>query len=673
MPSSTISTRAGYNGRGVIVALFVPLLFVAAAENEESDRPYVEILQSTGAIDGPSEGGIAVPRWERVRIELRVENRLAVEVRDLEVELALVSASGAKESEALPIPGWSFRETFEDRPLDPLVESYLRILRELPARRTSPPAEEIAYRATIKSYHLSVPDLDTAIRLLGSSHDSDQMAALKSYELAGTGVATEVIGLLGKQLATAISALPEEPTASDALRMLFAVRAIGTLGDASQIRTLLELPGVRDGREWARAVVDLATRMVGASEAEEPRLRVLPSWARERSLFTVRAQDTLEDAVRDAILRMGDLAVPALLAEAHLGSVPGVRARAQRLLHGLGRATVRSQLSVRDRSARLEVIAVLGAIGSPEPVPALVEMLRARDAEQKSAAMKAIQRIGVPAIPPLVASLGTKNDEPILAALIGLGNSPALAAAAARYGIEAERGDTPEKIMRRLQQHLLEEQRARLVQEIERALELGREGAYTESFERLDRVFTQDAELYMTYAKPIARIYLLRGQRLVARGDYDAAVSTLRTGQSISRLPETETLLLTAQLALARGYVELGDLDKAQEVIGEADPELTVEETRILEAKLLSLRADHALSTGDYGRARTLIDRARTLKLRDAELDRADRRLLFAENSAIVVVLALLVPAALLTVILLVRKRVQAARLRRLAMAIDRG
>ncbi len=646
---------------------------MAAAENEESDRPYVEILQSTGAIDGPSEGGIAVPRWERVRIELRVENRLAVEVRDLEVELALVSASGAKESEALPIPGWSFRETFEDRPLDPLVESYLRILRELPARRTSPPAEEIAYRATIKSYHLSVPDLDTAIRLLGSSHDSDQMAALKSYELAGTGVATEVIGLLGKQLATAISALPEEPTASDALRMLFAVRAIGTLGDASQIRTLLELPGVRDGREWARAVVDLATRMVGASEAEEPRLRVLPSWARERSLFTVRAQDTLEDAVRDAILRMGDLAVPALLAEAHLGSVPGVRARAQRLLHGLGRATVRSQLSVRDRSARLEVIAVLGAIGSPEPVPALVEMLRARDAEQKSAAMKAIQRIGVPAIPPLVASLGTKNDEPILAALIGLGNSPALAAAAARYGIEAERGDTPEKIMRRLQQHLLEEQRARLVQEIERALELGREGAYTESFERLDRVFTQDAELYMTYAKPIARIYLLRGQRLVARGDYDAAVSTLRTGQSISRLPETETLLLTAQLALARGYVELGDLDKAQEVIGEADPELTVEETRILEAKLLSLRADHALSTGDYGRARTLIDRARTLKLRDAELDRADRRLLFAENSAIVVVLALLVPAALLTVILLVRKRVQAARLRRLAMAIDRG
>lgn len=648
---------------------------MAAAENEESDRPYVEILQSTGAIDGPSEGGIAVPRWERVRIELRVENRLAVEVRDLEVELALVSASGAKESEALPIPGWSFRETFLDRPLDAQVESYLTILRELPARRTSPPAEEIAYRATIKSYHLSAPDLDTAIRLLGSPHDSDQMAALKSYELAGTGASVEVIAALGKQLALAIGTMPEEPTPSDALRMLFAVRAIGTLGDAAQIRTLLELPGVRDGREWARAVVELATRMVGASEAEEPRLRVLPPWARERSLFTVRAQDTLEDAVRDAILRMGDLAVPALLAEAHLGSVPGVRARAQRLLHALGRATVRSQLSLRDRSARLEVIAVLGAIGSAEPVPALVEMLRARDREQSEAAMKAIQRIGVAAIAPLVAALGTKNDDPILAALAGLGApaNRALFEAAARYGIEREHGEAAEKVIRRLQLHLYDQQRARLVQEIERALELGREGSYTEAFERLDRVFAQDPELYMASAKPIAGIYLLRGQRLVARGDYDAAVSTLRTGQSIQRLPETEALLLTAQLALARGYVELGDLDKAEEVIGEADPELLGEETRVLQGRLLSLRADHALSTGDYGRARTLIDRARTLKLRDADLDKADRRLLFAENSAIVVVLALLIPAALLTVVLTVRRRVQAARLRRLAMAIDRG
>ncbi|HXV37390.1 MAG TPA: hypothetical protein VEC18_09580, partial [Myxococcota bacterium] len=338
-----------------IALLFALASLSSSAAADESDRPYVEILESTGAIDGPSEIGIAVPRWERVRLELRVVSRLSVEVRDLEVEVALVSASGAKESEGAPIPGWSFKEVFAEPALLPLEEAYLRIVRELPLRRTSPPADEIAYRARIKSYRLSPPDLETAIRLLGSSHESDQVAALKSYELAGDA-APEVIALLGRQLSRAIGDLSEEPGAPEALRMLFAVRAIGTLCDAAQIRALLELPGLRDGRTWGRAAADLAARMIGASTGEEPRLRVLPSWARDRSLYAARGQDILEDAVRDAILGMGDLAVPSLLAEAHLGSVPGVRARAQRLLHALGRATVRSQLSLRDRAARLQVI-----------------------------------------------------------------------------------------------------------------------------------------------------------------------------------------------------------------------------------------------------------------------------------------------------------------------------
>lgn len=643
-------------------------------QGEESDHPYVEILQSSGAIDGPSESGIAVPRWERVRLEMRVVNRLPVEVRDLEVEVALVSASGAKKSEALPIPGWSLKETFDSQALPASEETYLRIQRELPARRTSPPAEEIAYRAHIMSYRLAVPDLDTAIRLLGSSHQSDQMAALKSYEL-GDDVDPAIISELGKQLARAIGDLPEEPSASDSLRMLFAVRALGTLGDAGQIRTLLELPGLRDGREWARAVVDLATRMVGASEADEPRLRVLPSWARENSLFKVRAPDTLEDAVRDAILLMGDRAVPALLAEAHLGSVPGVRARAQRLLHALGRATMRSQLSLRDRDARLAVIEVLGTIGEAEPVPVLVEIVRDENERKamKEAAKAAIQKIGVAGVPSLVAALGTQNDKPILEALQSLGpvSHKALLDAAARYGVVREPGETPEKLIERLDGHLREEQRARLVQEIERALDLGREGGYVEAFERLDRVWNQDSELYKTYAKPIAGLYLSRGERLVARGDYDAAVATLRVGQSIHRLPEAEALLLSSQLSLARGYLELDDLDRAQEVLSKADPELAEKETREVQAKLLATRAEQALASGDYGRARTLIDRARSLKLDDEQIRSVDRRLVFAENLAIVIVLALLIPAGVLALVITVRRRVQAARLRRLAIAID--
>jgi tetratricopeptide (TPR) repeat protein len=365
--------------------------------------------------------------------------------------------------------------------------------------------------------------------------------------------------------------------------------------------------------------------------------------------------------------------VPSLLAEAQMGSVPGVRARAQRLLHALGRATLRSQLSLGDRESRLQVIFVLGAIGSADLVPALADILRGADEKQREAAMKAIQKIGAPAVDPLVAMLGTKNDQPVLDALrsLGPGAHKAFLAAAARYGIMREPGQTPEQVIGRLALHLQEEQRARLAQEVERALELGREGGYTEAFERLNRVYAQDRDLYLSYAKQIAGVYLSRAERLVARGDYDAAVYTLHEGQGVHPLAEAGVLLMTAQLALARGYIELGDLKTAETVLNEADPEVKNAEARAVRAKLLSIQAEQALEAGKYGEARTLVERARSLRLDVQEIRSANRRLLFAENLAIVIVLALMIPAALLALVITVRRRAQAARLRRLALAID--
>ena len=54
--------------------------------------------------------------------------------------------------------------------------------------------------------------------------------------------------------------------------------------------------------------------------------------------------------------------------------------------------------------------------------------------------------------------------------------------------------------------------------------------------------------------------------------------------------------------------------------------------------------------------------------MNDKELESADRKLLLAENLAIVIVLALLVPALGLTIVVFFRRRVEAARLRRLAV-----
>lgn len=644
------------------------VLLLGPAAPGDDDLPYVEILQSVGAIDGPAEGGLAVPRWERVRLELRVENRLSLEVRDLELEVALVSP----DDQSSVIPGWSFRAQLP-AVVPPKDVAYLRIARELPARRTSPPADEIAYRVTIRSYRVHPPDLPTSIELLGSPTESDQRAALKSY--MPDGGAPELQRLLGDELALSLAALPATPSASDALRMLFAVQAMGALGDAAHVPNLLHLPNVLDRTAWGGAVIDLATRMVAASGPDEPRLRVLPTWAREQSaLLRVRAADALEDAVRDAILRMGDVAVPPLLEHSRSAPEPEVRSRAVRLLHALGRSTVRSQLTLRDRSARLAVIDVLGKLGSPEAVPALVEILRSRDRELSGAAGRALRKIGSGAVDPLVDALGTPRDAPLLEVLadIGKSNPTALDRAAKRYGLELAATEVDQKL-KRLQRHLFQEQRARLIADIDHALELGREGSYTMAFSKLDAVFAQDQALYMSYAGPIAHLYVSRGRRLFGRGDYEAAIETVRAGLSIHASEEALDLMTRAQIQLALGLVELGDLDRAREIVDAIQPGRRPREVRAVEGKLLAKRARAAIERGDYSRARTLVDRARAIDAEDPDLVLADRRLMLSENLAVIIVLSLLLPAFVLAVVLYIRRRLDSLRMERLANAIDRG
>ena len=99
------------------LAIFAAL----AGATPDEDRPYVEILQDLGAIDGPADAAVGVPQWERVRLELQLANRLPYPVEGLEVEVKLVHAT----REEADIPGWTFRETIEDVVLEPMdIMSY---------------------------------------------------------------------------------------------------------------------------------------------------------------------------------------------------------------------------------------------------------------------------------------------------------------------------------------------------------------------------------------------------------------------------------------------------------------------------------------------------------------------------------------------------------------------
>ena len=646
----------------------------ASAEDDEGAAPFVEILDSSGTVGAPPGG--AQNRWTRVGVHLRVANRLAVPVDDLEVEVALVTAR--REAE-VAIPGWRFRLTFSESPIPANGETDLYLEHQLPALRRSVPAPEILYRSKIVRYRLMRASVQLTARLLGSPSRSDQQAALHVFELDPTTeahrAATE--GLLIS--AAAILRAPPEPVEpSDALALLLALRAAGRLGRSHVVPLLLALPAKVDRQRWGELIVELADRMLAASDDLEPRMEALPLWARQPSRArAIRKDDAVQEVAQATLLRIGDRAVPALIRADGASDEP-TRTLAALALHALGRSTVRSQLAIEDTKTLLEVISVLGEVGGTAPVGGLAELVSSRDPLVRTTAMRALERIGPAAVDPLLDALATPSPRTKAAitsvlAAIGEDARPALRAASKHYGVRVPARSATATIAAALIDHLAEAAQTRWTGELEHALELGRQGRYDEAFHRLDAVYAADPELYMAYAAPIAETYVRRAGALHADGNYDAAAHTLRVGLGIHDSPQARSLLATTQLALTRGYLELGQLDKATRALaivedgGDGDSQ-----SRLLRAAILSKRAARAFDANDHGLARNLIEQARGLDPDDAELQRMYERLLIRENVVILAVMALLLPGTLLAIIVVVRQRLHRARMQRVESALDR-
>ncbi len=540
----------------------------------------------------------------------------------------------------------------------------------MPPRRASPPAEEIAYRVRIISYQVDPPDLETCLRLLASSAPSDQRAALDSYASAmSTGVA---VGTVAQELAMALATLPVSPSAPDALRMLFAVQALGSLGAVEHVRALLTVVERRDRAAWGRAVLDLATQMVTASQPGDPRLFVLPSWARTVSaLVKVRAEDALEEAVRDTLLRMGDPAVPGLLLASKTHRSLAVRALASRVLHALGRFSVRSQLALADRNHRLQVIEVFGLIAAPDPVPALTEVLRTKDTRVRETVHEALRRIGSPAVRPLVDALGEVQDDPVFATLERLGprHFQALRDAASGYGVSLRPGEDVSSLLNRTRAQRTKVRRETLETEVTLALSSGM--GFESAVRRLDAVFKEDKRVYLARAAAIADLYYRRAKDRHRAGDYDAATEIARTGLSIHRTAAGESILFRAQVALVRGFTRLGDLEAADHVLKQIRRTLPSATLQEVEGKLLVRKAADALKRGDTGLARALVDRARMMGIDAPELSETHSSLLFSENLPVVVGMSLFIPAFVVVLGVYARRKWSKERMARITQSLD--
>lgn len=631
-----------------------------------SEPPSVELLEPIGELDGTGRGPDHPARWESVRLRLRLRNRLGVAVDDVRIDLSLVEGLDRRH----PVPGWSFRDLSLDQGLGARTTSEHRLEHPLPALRNAPPAASIAFDVDLRSYRVRTPSLELAFSLLASSAPADQRAALRSLE---RGYPRDVTERLREDLVHALeTAPPRAPTATDALRLLLAVRGLGSLGLASEVPLLLELPERLDAEAWGRAVLALASRMVVASRPEDPRLEVLPRWARQVStLLLVTARDALAEATREAILSMGMDALPHLIRATGPKASAAVRARAQRLLERLGRATPTAQALSGSLEHRRAAVRALGDVGSPDAVPALVACLSGPN-RVAAAARSALVRIGAAAIGPMAETLGRDDDGPTRALLTELGqrHPRALRAVARLYRLPADRRTRPSEIVASVAERRAWERRIRLETEIRDAIEMGAEGAYRTAQDRLDAVRQEAPTLYNRHADPIARIYLARAEQLLDRGDYAAAIEVLASGRAVRALPEIDMRLTDARVALARGFIQLGRLDEADRAL-EAAPVGTrgdVMETRV---RWLEAKTQRALRLNALGEATARVAELRRLAPTRPEVRRLGRRVFLASHWLELFVAALCGLGGLGAMAIGWRRTADRRRVERLTRALD--
>ncbi|MBK8011468.1 MAG: HEAT repeat domain-containing protein [Deltaproteobacteria bacterium] len=696
-----------------------------------TESPYVEIVESEGMVDGPSDGPLATPRWDKVGVEIEIRNRLEVPVSSIELEIGLVRARLPASDAHAPIAGWSFREKIEEE-IGPEERARLRITKPLAARRASLKAEDIAYRVHVLSYRVMPPSPDLAMRLLQSMHESDQRAALKSYEdlegltLRERSVVRAELALeldRFRNLARARGARAPEPSPSAAFRLLFVIRSLGALGDAADVPTLLEIPEHLEHRAWGRAIAELSARLDQALPPLGPdaRSEVLPTWTRDPMIAAIRGADALEEATDQAILRMGDAAVPGLIEAAHRpdpdaeaeaeAEADGTRGRALRLLHMLGRSTPRSQLALRDIAARLRVIEVLGSLSAREAVDALIEGLSDGVPEVRARTKDALMRIGPPAVAPLVERLGQPNHEDLGLTEILLGMDDRaekiLRTLAAERHIALARDSPRMRWIEQLGADARRRHERKVADTIESALELERSGNLREAITLVDPLIDpltnpksngngngddKDTDhgaspMADEAAAQIAKLYAERGAQLLDQGNFDAACATLERSLKIHPTPRAQSLFVGAALSLARGYRKLGELDRAEQALDLLDDLGSVDESEReqideLEAVLLADRADQAMDRGEYSRARKLLVQAQAqIQAHDHPRERPEqdpfvasqRRLFIMENLATVIIFALLVPAVAITLLLALLSRASSRKMQHIEQTLDGG
>ena len=648
---------------GAGLFLVATLVGQTAVETE----PYVLIASSEGRVIQQKTSG---PSAYTAELEIEIENNLSLPIDRLELEIRL-------QYEDTEIPGWRILRRFDRHEITAEGRSFLRIKRTLPAQRRNFALNKIQYRVDIVRYRLKRLRLDTVVRLIQSPFLSDQSAALVSLDFISSDPREKIRTQLAKEeLDDFFVSKAIRPDPRVALELLIALRAIAALKIAEMIEPILVWYSLQNQEQWGINLIDLVQRVRRDSHSDERRLSIVPQWAKSTLSQDHRSNTVLRELLVSCVLSLSDLAIPQLVLTKFQSRNQTARQFASEILLLLGRQSAKEQFAMNDSGSLLHMIKVAEKINTRPYIDGIISLLASQDGDINRASKQALGRMSEQAIVPLVQTFTKSNawsfrEKSLLVEILRT-KPPLRKVVAQEFGLEFIQDESLEIFISRLEERLKDTQDSKASESIRAAFQDFQAKHYEKSVRTLDSLLHSNPKLLRQKSEQITNVYLEYAEVLYDSGDYDQAKKLLSRVFLFAESQRAMILLEKTSLALAKGYLALGQHRRAYDELRELPSALAeTHQLRELKTQILMAFLDTEISQSNFSRARSYIRHIETLGSSPSGLNRRKVLLIVLENLISVGVFLALLTGALLAVVIRVRSQFHRNKLASLQAQID--
>ncbi|MEE2901305.1 MAG: tetratricopeptide repeat protein, partial [Myxococcota bacterium] len=522
--------------------------------------PFVSILSSEGRV---IQQETSIPPTFTAELEVEIQNNLALPVDRVELEIRL-------QYENTEIPGWRITRRFDRKEIAANSRTFLSIKKSLPPQRRQFALHKIQYQVNIIRYRLKRFKLDTLVRLIQSPFLYDQSAALVSLDLVSLDHREIIRTHLAKEeLERFFASKLIRPDPRVALELLVALRAVAALKIAEMIEPAFIWYSLQNQEEWGMTLIDLVQRVRRDSHSDERRLGIIPEWAKSTLSQDHRANTVLRELLTSCVLRLSDSAIPQLVLTKYQSPSKTAQRFASDILLLLGRQSAKEQFAMTDPVSLIEMVKVAEKIQTRPYIDGVISLLSNGHQEVRKVSKQTLIRVSEQAILPLAQTyLGSTTVDFREKELIKeiLKRKPSLRfMVTEKVGLAAIKDEKLDQFIERLRDKLKDNHDSKANDSIRSAFEAFDAQEYEQSVRKLDTILHSSPKLVREKSDRIIDVYMKYAQVLYDSGDFDQAKQILSRVFLLEGSNRGIALLEKTSLALAEGYVALGQPRRAYE------------------------------------------------------------------------------------------------------------